>query len=103
MALMGEAKKPADLLGGILREVKAQAATARTSNVLAEVLGEPAASHCKVVSERGGRLLVDVDSAPVFSELQSFRREEIRQALNERLPERKFAQLSFRLHQSRHV
>src|SRR5262249_9354987 len=96
---MPEPKRPVDLLRGILREARAAAARAPTARLLAAVLERGAAEHCRIASERGGRLLVDVDSAPLFAELQSFRREEIRRALNERLgPSRKFGELTFRLH-----
>ena len=96
---MPEPKRPADLLRGILRDARAAAARAPTARLLAEILEQTAAGHCRVASERGGRLLVDVDSAPLFAELQTFRREEIRRALNERLGgSRAFAELTFRLH-----
>ncbi len=96
---MHDPQRPADLLAGILKQAKAQAATSASTRALTEVLGADAAARCTVVSERGGRLLIDVDSAPLFSELQAFRREEVRTGINERLSDRQFAQVSFRLHQ----
>ena len=99
---MADPKLPADLLGGILRDVRRNAATSPVSRALAKVLGPATAEHCRVASQRGGRLLVDVDSAPLRAELQSFRREEIRLALNEHLSDRKFSAIHFRLHTTSH-
>ncbi len=93
---MGDVQRPADLLGGILRQAKTDAGKAPTVRALDEVLGPEVAAHCSVRSERGGRLLIDVDSAPLFAELQSFRREEVRRSVNARLSSAKFADVVFR-------
>ncbi len=93
---MAEPKEPGPLLDQILRTARASAARAGTARVLERILGAMA-QHCRIASERGGRLAIDVDSAAVFAELQGFRREEIRQAINAALQGRKFAELTFRL------
>lgn len=59
--------------------------------------------HCQVVSFKNGKLLVEVDSSPLFAELSGFRREEMRLAINQILTKTKVAQLVFRLGGTAHV
>ena len=94
---MDNTKRPSDLLGGLLSKVKADAACADTTRALTKALGSPTSDHCHVASERHGRLLVDVDSAPLFAELQSFRRDEVKEQVNKFLGSKRFAEVRFRL------
>ncbi|MEM7204236.1 MAG: DUF721 domain-containing protein [Planctomycetota bacterium] len=94
---MTKPKPAADFLDAILRDASTAAARQPTMQILVELLGERDAAHCRPVSERGGRLVIEVDSAPLFAELHGFRREEVRLAMNERLKSRKFADVVFRL------
>ena len=56
-----------------------------------------------VVNALSAKLVVEVDSAPLFAELSGFRREEIRQRINQLVPEQPIAQLTFRLGGTGHV
>jgi hypothetical protein len=56
-----------------------------------------------VLGCRAGKLVVEVDSAPLYAELSGFRRDEIRLAINQLLPEQPVAQLTFRLGGTGHV
>jgi hypothetical protein len=47
--------------------------------------------------------VLEVDSAPLFAELSAFRRDEIRLAINQLLPQQPIAQLTFRLGGTGHV
>jgi hypothetical protein len=84
------------LLGGILRQARAAVAHAEVAQALAHALGELAA-HCTIAGMRSGRLIIEVDSAPLLAELRGFRREEIRQAMNQRLSARQVGELVFRM------
>jgi len=95
-------KKASELLGGILAHARDVAKHACTEQALSTILGESVASHCRVAGLSAGRLVIDVDSAPLFAELEGFRREEIRSELNERF-EGKFADIAFRLSGKRNV
>ena len=94
---MREPKRPSDLLGGILRDVRSVAGRSEASQALEKAVGPDLAEHCQVVHQNGGRVIVEVDSAPLYSELQGFRREEIRHAMNERITGRKVTELTFRI------
>lgn len=59
--------------------------------------------HCQVVSFRNGKLLIEVDSSPLFAELSGFRREQMRLSINQLLNKPKVAQLVFRLGGTAHV
>ena len=48
--------------------------------VLTEVIGEDLACHASVVSVKTGVAIVEADSAPLFQELEGFRREELTEA-----------------------
>jgi hypothetical protein len=79
--------------GDFLRDILKQAGTGKARRVyveaLEEILGADFAPHFQIFGCRKGRLVVELDSAPLFAELSGFRREEIRQ--------RPIAQLTFRL------
>jgi len=89
-------KKASELFGGILAHARDVAKHGWVEQALSAILGETVASHCRVAGFSGGRLVIDVDSAPLFAELAGFRREEIRNELNERFAG-KFADIAFRL------
>jgi hypothetical protein len=89
-------KRPADLLGRILRDARSLASRSETDRALKAALGPELAAHCRIAGMSGGRLLVAVDSAPLYAELRGFRAEEVRRRLNEQLGGRKVVELSFR-------
>lgn len=93
---MRDPKKPSDFLGRILRDAKTLATRSETQRALDEVLGEEMAAHCRIAGMSAGKLIVDVDSAPLYAELRGFRCEEIRLAMNERLDGRQLGHISFR-------
>jgi len=84
-----------------LRDILKQAGTGKARRVyveaLEEILGADFAPHFQILGCRKGRLVVELDSAPLFAELSGFRREEIRQRINELVPDRAIAELTFRL------
>ena len=86
-----------------MKDLRKQGSTLSLTHALVESLGCEQAAHCHVVGFRNGRLVVEVDSAPLFAELSSFRREELRLAINERLPVPKVTQLTFRMGGTGHV
>ena len=93
--------------GDFLRDILKQAAHGKSRKVYAEaldqILGERLRPHCQVMGCRGGKLVLEVDSAPLFAELSGFRREEIRLRINQLVPEQPIAQLTFRLGGTGHV
>ena len=72
-------------------------------SALDQILSPAQRPHCQVLGCRAGKLVVEVDSAPLYAELSGFRRDEIRLAINQLLPERPIAQLTFRLGGTGHV
>ena len=90
--------KPA---GDFLRDILKQAGAGKSRRVyndaLEQLLGEAFTEHCQILSLRAGKLVVEVDSAPLFAELSGFRREELRTRINELVPKQPIAQLTFRL------
>ena len=90
-------KRPSDFLGAILRDARTLAARAEVSEALASVLGPDLAPHCRIAGMSAGRLIVEVDSAPLRAELHGFRREAIRDGMNALLPKRKVAEIVFRM------
>jgi len=100
---LAEPEKAADLLRGILVEAGQGRKRGRFHKALDQVLSEAERQHCQVVGFRNGRLVIEVDSAPLFAEFSGFRREELRLQLNGLLPEQPIAQLTFRLGGTGHV
>ena len=100
---MAEPKRLSDLLGGILRQVRAASATAEVATALAEAVGPQLAGHCQVSRMTKGRLTVEVDSAPLFAELAGFRKEATRLAINARLQRDPVAEIVFCLGSMKHV
>lgn len=90
-------KSAGDLLKGFLPQLQALGAVAGRQQALEAVLGPETAAHCRVAGFHRGQLLVEVDSAPLFADLQMFRREELRAELNRRDPGHPIAHLVFRL------
>ena len=84
-----------------LRDILKQVGTGKSRRVyidaLEQILGEAFAPHFQIIGCRKGRLVVELDSAPLFAELSGFRREEIRTRINELVPDQPIAQLTFRL------
>ena len=62
-----------------------------------------ASTHCTVRGFRFFKLVVEVDSSPLYAELSGFRREEIRERMNEILTKRKVASITFRMGGTGHV
>ena len=93
--------------GEFLRDILAHAGQGkkrrRFQTALDRVLPETQRDHCQIVSFRAGKLVIEVDSAPLYAELSGFRREELRLAMNQHLPEQPIAQLTFRLGGTGHV
>ena len=88
-------------IGDLLKDIVKQAGSGKSRRVyldaLEQLLGPELAPHCQVLSSRKGRLVVELDSAPLYAELSGFRREELRLRINELVPDQPIADLSFRL------
>ena len=84
-----------------LRDIIQHAGTGKSRRdyleAIEQILGETLAPHCQVASCRAGHLVIEVDSAPLYAELSGFRREEILLRINELVPKKPIAQLTFRL------
>lgn len=100
---MAEPQRAGDFLRGILKQVGRGKERSAYNDALDRILSEAQRPHCQVVGCRGGKLVVEVDSAPLYAELIGFRREEIRLRINQLLPEQPIAQLTFRLGGTGHV
>jgi hypothetical protein len=99
----GGARRPSDFLPGILKEFGTRARRAELRSALEQCLTPQQAELCRVTGFRAGRLTVEVDSAPLYAELSSFRTEDLRQQMNELVTKHKIAQIRFRLSGTRHV
>lgn len=84
-----------------LRDILKQAGTGKSRRVyldaLEQILGSELSPHFHILGCRKGRLVVELDSAPLFAELSGFRRDEIRTRINELVPDQPIAELTFRL------
>ena len=84
-----------------LRDILKQAGTGKSRRVyldaLETILGPELAPHVQILGCRKGRLVVELDSAPLYAELSGFRKEELRQRINELVPDQPIAELTFRL------
>ena len=84
-----------------LRDILKQAGTGKSRRVyldaLETILGSELAPHVQILGCRKGRLVVELDSAPLYAELSGFRKEELRQRINELVPDQPIAELTFRL------
>lgn len=88
-------------IGDLLKDIVKQAGSGRSRRVyldaLEQILGPELSPHCQILSCRKGRLVVELDSAPLYAELSGFRREELRNRINELVPDQPIADLAFRL------
>ncbi len=100
---MTDPVRVSDLLKGIIRGVKAESSRSDLSTALEQVLGADQSRHCMVMGFRSGKLVVEVDSAPLYAELTGFRRDEVRERMNELLTRKKVAQIAFRMGGTGHV
>ncbi len=100
---MAEPQRAGDFLKDILRQTGRSTARRAYADALEQVLPPAHRDHCQLVGWRNGKLVVEVDSAPLFAELSGFRREELRLAINALLPQQPIAQLTFRLGGTGHV
>ena len=94
--IVKDPKRPSDFLGHILRDAKNLATRSDTQRALTSVLGEEMAAHCRIAGMSAGKLIIEVDSAPLYAELKGFRSEEIRHAMNERMGGPKLGHITFR-------
>lgn len=101
--LVREPQHAGDLFRQLVRSTGRQMARSEFVDALDSVLPAVQREHCQVVSFKNGKLLVEVDSSPLFAEFSGFRREELRLALNQILTKTKVAQLGFRLGGTAHV
>lgn len=100
---MTEPKPAGDFLRDILRQAGRSKERSGYNEALDQILTESQRPHVQVLGCRAGKLVLQVDSAPLFAELSGFRREEIRLRINQLLPEQPIAQLTFRLGGTGHV
>ena len=69
----------------------------RVREVWAAVVGPVVAARTRVASVEEGRIRVEVASAAVRHDLATFRRAEVLRSLQERLPELRIREVSYRL------
>ena len=100
---VSEPRPAGDYLRQIVRDVGRSKSRSALAMALDQVLDERQREHCQVLGWRDGKLTLEVDSAPLFAELSGFRREELRQRINELVPNQRIAQLQFRLGGTGHV
>ena len=100
---MSEPRRAADLLKEVLRGAQTHAGRWELNEALEKALEPTQVEHCRVAGFRAGKLVVEIDSAPLYAELTGFKREAIRLAMNERLQKQKIAQLLFRMGGTGHV
>lgn len=104
---MSGPRRIADLLKEVLRNTQTRVGRRELNDALrtavVEVAGPMVEEHCRIAGFRGGRLVVEVDSAPLYSELTGFGRETIRLAMNRALKQQKVAELVFRMGGTGHV
>lgn len=98
-----EPRPAGDFLRDILQQAGRSKSRSAYNRALDEALAPHLRDHCQIVGCRGGRLVVEVDAAPLYAELSGFRREELRQRINQLVPELPIAQLTFRLGGTGHV
>lgn len=100
---MAEPRPAADFLREILQQAGKGKSRRAYNEALDRLLSPALRPHCQVVGCRAGRLVVEVDSAPLYAELSGFRRDELRLQINQLVPEQPIAQLTFRLGGTGHV
>lgn len=100
---MKDPRHAGEFLRDIVRQAGRKKGRSAFQSALDEILTESQRPHCQVAGFRDGKLVIEVDSAPLFAELSGFRREEIRLRINELVADQKVAQLTFRLGGTAHV
>lgn len=100
---MAEPKPVGDFLREILQQAGRSKSRSAYNEALDQILSPVLRPYCQIVGCRAGKLVVEVDSAPLFAELSGFRRDEIRLRINQLVPEQPIAQLQFRLGGTGHV
>lgn len=100
---MPEPRPASDFLRDILRQTGRSKSRSAYSEALDEILSAAHRPHCEVVGCRAGKLVLEVDSAPLYAELSGFRRDEIRLRINQLVPDQPIAQLTLRLGGTGHV
>ena len=100
---MAEPQPAGDFLRDILKQAGRSKSRSCYNEALDQILSPSLRPHCQIAGFRAGRLVLEVDSAPLFAELSGFRRDEIRLAINHLLPQQPIAQLTFRLGGTGHV
>ena len=93
----------ADLVRGILAEPGTKVGRLKLTRALERALGPRQAAYCRIMGFRGGRLVVEVDQAPLFAELSAFRIDEVRCAMNRELQTVKIAKIVLRMGGMGHV
>ena len=88
-------------IGDLLKDIVKQAGSGKSRRVyidaIEQLLGPKLTTHCQVLSCRKGKLVIQLDSAPLYAEFSGFRREELRIRINELVPDQPISDLSFRL------
>ena len=99
----GDPIRPSDLLRGILREAGATASRSKIQTAVARAAGPNRRDSVSVRSFRGGRLVLEVASAPLFAELRGFGAESLRQRINQELDGSAVSHIAFRMAGSGHA
>ena len=96
---MSQPKRASEFVLSLMKDLRSKRAYSPVADALDLALGERLAGHCKVAGFAGGKLWVEVDSAPLFAELRGFRSEELREAINRHLGavKQRVAQIVFRM------
>jgi hypothetical protein len=100
---VADPKPAADFLRAILQQAGRSKSRSAYNHALDQILTATLRPHCQVIGCRAGKLVLEVDSAPLFAEMTGFRREEIRLRINQLVPEQPIAELAFRLGGTGHV
>ncbi|GAB4136132.1 MAG: hypothetical protein Fur0037_00470 [Planctomycetota bacterium] len=100
---MSELKQCGEMFRQAVRDVGRRMGRRSFREALDRLLPEQQSRCCQVVSYRDGKLLVEVESGPLFAELSGFRREELRVSMNEILTGPKVAKLVFRMGGTAHA
>ena len=100
---MAEPKRAAEFLGDILRAAGATPQRVRVREALDRILGPDLGERCSVSGLRAGRLVLEVDSAPLYAELRGFAGEDLRRRLNDTLDDVKISEIVFRMSGTGHA
>jgi hypothetical protein len=88
-----------DLLPGVLRGMKgpAKGPLARTRTAWAQVVGPAVAARTRIAAVESGEIRVEVASAALKHDLQTFRRGEVLEGLKRHLPDLGIRRVSYRV------